>query len=74
MKVAGIILVVLAYIVGIAMIALPMGLGLKTLIFDTSEWWATNSRFIITGIVAFVPLYLIGDWLRNRAKKREKEE
>lgn len=73
MKIAGWTLTILAYIVATAFVVIPIGLGMKQLIFDTGAFWAESGKFIIIGITLFFVLYTTGDTLRNRAKKKEQK-
>lgn len=83
MRIAGIILVALAYIVGVLTITLPltvlMGGNWPLVIIgeaksDLPQFWASYGKLIISGIVTFIFLYFIGNWLRSRAKKQESEK
>ena len=80
MKVASIILTVLAYIVGFISITLPsvdlfggnwplVIIGEDT--WDLPQWWAANNRLIITGIVLFFVLYVPALILKDKVKERE---
>jgi len=80
MKVASIILTIVAGIAGIIFIVLPLatlfgGNWPLAIIgeakWDLSRWWTANSRLIIIGIVLFFVLYTPALVLKDKIKKRE---
>ena len=70
----GIVLIILAYTIGIPMIVLPLTTLPDALLKGNGlEWWTTCDVLIIIGLISFFTFNSVGNWLRHKVKRQTRE-